>query len=253
MPDKNPNVYLSVVIPAYNEEKRLPPSLDAISAYLRTKDFAWEIVVVDDGSSDRTVELAEALLKDTPHRVLRNPYNMGKALTVKNGLEQSFGKIALFTDSDLSTPIEEVDKLLAALEHGADVAIGSRQMPGSIIETHQPWYRELAGKAFGLLNRTILDHGIYDTQCGFKAFTRDAIAAILPLQKVTDWAFDAELMLIAHRLGLKVAQLPVRWIDSPDTKVKMIVDGPKMVLDLFRIRWIHRRLQTGRPITSRRK
>lgn len=253
MPDGSPDVYLSVVIPAYNEEKRLPPSLNAIVSYLHSKDFSWEIVIVDDGSSDRTVELAEEILSGSPHQVLRNPQNLGKALTVKNGLEQSVGRIALFTDSDLSTPIEEADKLIAAIEDGADVAIGSRQMPGSRIETHQPWYRELAGKAFGLLNRIILDHGMYDTQCGFKAFTRAAVKAILPLQQVTDWAFDAELMLIAHRLGLKIAQVPVRWIDSPDTKVKMLVDGPKMVLDLFRIRWLHRNLRAVRPINSSKK
>lgn len=247
MPSETDRPDLSVIIPAYNEERRLPPTLRAILDYLRDQHYTWEIVVVDDGSSDATGALAEQILSDVPHVVMRNEPNRGKALTVKRGLQESRGQVALFTDADLSTPIEETAPLLEAVAGGADIAIGSRQMRGSRLEVRQPFHREMAGRAFGLLNRMILQHGIVDSQCGFKAFTRHAVERILPHQKLTGWAFDAELMLIARRLGLTIAQIPVRWINDPDTKVKMLVDGPRMVADLFRIRWLHRGLRAQTP------
>jgi len=243
MPGQAPQPYLSVVIPAYNEEKRLPPTLRTILDYLRARSFTWEIVVVDDGSADATHHVADQILATADGRVLRNDPNLGKARSVKRGLSESRGSIALFTDADLSTPIEEADRLLAAIENGADIAIGSRQIPGAKLEVRQPWYREMAGRTFGLINRAVLQHGIPDSQCGFKAFTRRAVERVLPHQKLTGWAFDAELMFIARRLGLNIAQIPVRWVNSPDTKVKMLVDGPKMVADLIRIRWLHRNLR----------
>ncbi len=243
MPGQPAQPYLSIVIPAYNEQYRVAPTLQAIMHYVAGKSFAWEIVVVDDGSHDATSQVAEEVLAGTDHQLLRNDPNLGKALSVKRGLSESRGKIALFTDADLSTPIEEADGLLEAIENGFDIAIGSRQIHGSKIEVHQPWYRELAGRTFGLVNRIVLQHGIPDTQCGFKAFTRGAIDRILPHQRLSGWAFDAELMFIARRLGLTIAQIPVRWENDPDTKVKMLVDGPKMVCDLFRIRWLHRGLR----------
>jgi len=239
MPGQQAQPYLSIVIPAYNEQRRLPPTLQAILHYLQGKSFDWEIVVVDDGSQDATSQAVEEVLTDSDHQLLRNDPNLGKALSVKRGLAESRGRIALFSDADLSTPIEEADGLLEAIENGFDIAIGSRQVRGSQIELHQPWYRELAGRSFGLVNRIVLQHGIPDTQCGFKAFTRGAIERILPHQRLSGWAFDAELMFIARRLGLTIAQLPVRWENDPDTKVNMFIDGPKMVCDLFRIRWLH--------------
>jgi len=142
MPEHESAPYLSIVLPAYNEEGRLPPSLQTIVEFLQGKDFSWEIVVVDDGSQDRTSEVAEESLAGTPHTVLRNEPNRGKALSVKRGLTESRGQVALFSDADLSTPIEEADPLLAAIEEGADVAIASRQMKGSVIELRQPWYRQ---------------------------------------------------------------------------------------------------------------
>lgn len=242
MPDHDP--WLSIVIPAYNEAKRLPPSLREIIDYFQNQDYTWEIVVVDDGSTDNTSAAAEEVLDDraVTYTILRNEPNRGKALSVKRGLQESAGDVALFSDADLSTPIEEAGPMLAKIREGADVVIASRQLPGSVIETPQPWYRTLAGQAFGLFNQLVLLPGIPDSQCGFKAFTREAIEEILPHQKLTGWAFDAELMFIARRLGLEIDQVPVRWRDSPDTKVNMFVDGPKMVFDLLRIRWIHRNL-----------
>ena len=243
MSEQRTRPYLSIVIPAYNEEKRLPPSLHTTLDYMSTCDYTWDIVIVDDGSSDATSALAAEILRGVDHTILRNDPNQGKARSVRRGLLESRGEVALFTDSDLSTPIDEAEKLLGAIADGADVAIASRQVRGSVIEIHQPWYREFAGRAFGTLNRVLLGHGIQDTQCGFKAFTRAAIEAITPHQQLFGWAFDAEMMLIARRLGLRIDQLPVRWIDAPGTKVNMLVDGPKMVMDLLRIRWRHRGLR----------
>ncbi|MCE5238011.1 glycosyltransferase family 2 protein [bacterium] len=234
---------LSLIIPAYNEAQRLQPSLGKILAYLRACDFRAEVVIVDDGSSDGTGDLARELLEGrTAYRILRNEPNRGKALSVKRGLLEGHGRYLLFSDADLSTPIEEADKLLAELRAGADVAIASRQLPGSKLAVHQPWYREIGGRAFGRLNQLVLLPGIPDSQCGFKAFTREAAHRILEHQKLAGWAFDAELLYIARKLGLKIAQVPVTWINDPNSKVKMLTDGMKMVRDLLRVKRLHRDL-----------
>lgn len=236
-------LYLSLIIPAYNEALRLRPSLGKIAAYLRACDFATELVLVDDGSSDGTADVARELLEgQVTYRILRNEPNRGKALSVKRGLLEGHGQVLLFSDADLSTPIEEADKLLAEIRAGADVAIASRQLPGSILTIHQPWYREIGGKVFGKLNQAVLLPGIPDSQCGFKAFTRDAAHRILEHQKLSGWAFDAELLYIARKLGLKIAQVPVTWINDPNSKVKMLTDGVKMVGDLLRVKRLHRDL-----------
>jgi dolichyl-phosphate beta-glucosyltransferase len=243
MIDQPDGVYLSLIIPAYNEALRLRPSLEKVLAYLRSRDFTSEIIIVDDGSSDGTADVAREVLEGhADYRLLRNEPNRGKALSVKRGLLEGRGQVLLFSDADLSTPIEEADKLLAEIRAGADVAIASRQLPGSKLTVHQPWYRELGGRMFGLLNRLILLPGIPDSQCGFKAFTRAAAHRILAHQKLTGWAFDAELMYIARQLGLKIAQVPVTWINDPNSKVKMLTDGMRMVRDLLRVKRLHRDL-----------
>ena len=244
MPDSPPTPYLSLVIPAYNEAGRLGPSLEAILAYLAQRPFAAEIIVVDDGSSDGTADVAARALEGrADYRVLRNEPNAGKALAVKRGLLAGRGQVLLFSDADLSTPIAEADQLLAELDRGADVAIASRQLPGAKLAVHQPWYRELAGRTFGALNQLVLLPGIPDSQCGFKAFRREAAHALLAHQQLTGWAFDAELLYLARRLGFRIAQVPVTWINDPASKVHMLRDGLRMALDLFRIRWLHRRLR----------
>lgn len=244
MSETSESIYLSLIIPAYNEALRLPPTLTRVLEYLSAQPFTTELIIVDDGSSDGTGEVAEAAIRDFPlHRVVRNEPNRGKALSVKRGLLEGRGKYLLFSDADLSTPIEEAEKLLAELEAGADVAIASRQLPDSVLTVHQPWYREVAGRMFGWINQIILLPGIPDSQCGFKAFRREAAHEILSHQKLSGWAFDAELMFIARKLGLKIAQVPVTWTNDPNSKVKMLRDGFKMVMDLFRIRRLHRRLK----------
>lgn len=235
--------WLSLIIPAYNEALRIGPSLTRIVAYLTAQPYAAEIIIVDDGSHDGTAEVVRDKLQgQLPYAILRNEPNCGKALSVKRGLLAGAGEVLLFSDADLSTPIEEAGKLLAELAAGADVAIASRQLPGSQLAQHQPWYREAAGRVFGLLSQTLLLPGIPDSQCGFKAFKREAAHQILAHQQLTGWAFDAELLYIARQLGLQIAQCPVTWINDPSSKVNMLRDGLRMVTDLGRIRRLHRGL-----------
>jgi len=238
---------LSVVIPAYNEEARLGSTLERVIEYLSGQPYESEVLVVDDGSADATADLARERLADTiEHRVLVNDTNRGKGYSVRRGMMEARGDVRLFSDADLSTPVEHTADLLAAVEAGADIAIASRAIEGSDIELHQSFIREKAGKMFSLAQRALLASGIKDTQCGFKMFTAQAAEAVFPHQTLERWAFDAELMHIAQRLGLRVIEVPVRWVNSPDTKVTMVTDGLKMVLDVARIRWQHRGLRPNR-------
>lgn len=235
---------MTIVIPAYNESKRLPPTLERVIAYAGGQQRAVDLLIVDDGSKDGTGEVARRVVGDRmPLTVLVNDPNRGKGYSVRRGMLEATGECVLFTDADLSTPIEELDALLAEIDKGADIAIGSRAMPGSRIEVHQPWWRERAGRLFGLVTRIIALPGIYDSQCGFKCFRREAAQAIFPLQTLGGWAFDVEVLVIGRKLGYKVAQVPVRWVNDPNSKVHMLSDGPKMVLDMIKVRWKHRNLR----------
>lgn len=244
MIEQNEPLYLSLIIPAYNEALRLGPSLARILGYLSAQAYTWEIIIVDDGSSDGTAEVARGVLEGrADYRVLRNEPNRGKAMSVKRGLLEGRGQFLLFSDADLSTPIEESEKLLAQFAQGADVVIASRQLPGSELTVHQPWYREIGGRMFGWLNQVVLLPGIPDSQCGFKAFRREVAHAVLAEQKVTGWVFDAELLFLARRMGYVIAQVPVTWVNDPASKVSMLRDGLRMAFDLFRIRGLHRGLR----------
>lgn len=241
MAAEQPGIELSVVIPAYNEEARLGPTLERVLTWLKVQPFPTELIVVDDGSTDRTTELAREMLADAPiaHRVLVNERNRGKGFSVRRGMTESVGRLALFSDADLSTPIEHAADLMAAVERGADVAIGSRVAPGADIAVHQPFLRESAGRMFSIVQRAILGTHIADTQCGFKLFTRAAVEAVFPHQRLERWAFDAELIYIALRLGLRVVEVPVHWRNDADTKVRAFSDGMRMVADLWTIRRLH--------------
>lgn len=244
MPESPTAPHLSLIIPAYNEALRIGPSLDKIADWVQAQPWPVELIIVDDGSRDGTADVVRERLEGRcAYRLLRNEPNAGKALSVKRGLLDGEAPYLLFSDADLSTPIAEANRLLAELEQGADVVIASRQLPGSKLAIHQPWYREIAGRAFGWLNMLVLLPGIPDSQCGFKAFRREAAHRVLVHQQLTGWAFDAELLFIARRLGLRIAQVPVTWINDPNSKVHMLRDGLKMALDLFRIRRLHRRLR----------
>ncbi|MFN2462333.1 MAG: dolichyl-phosphate beta-glucosyltransferase [Candidatus Dormibacteria bacterium] len=228
---------LSVVVPAYNEARRLPPSLRVIDAYLRAEGHRGELIVVDDGSSDGTSDLVEGLAAEGLNvRLLRHQSNRGKGAAVRTGVMAAAGDVVLFTDADLSTPIEDVDLLLSAIESGAHVAIGSRAVDRSLTSVHQPWLRDRAGRVFNLFVQVILLPGLKDTQCGFKAF-RGGIAQELFAATETDgFEFDTEVLYRARRRGLVTREIAVHWRDSPDSRVNALLDSPRMLLGLFRIR-----------------
>jgi dolichyl-phosphate beta-glucosyltransferase len=228
---------LSVVIPSFNEELRLPATLSQISAFIRASKRETEVIVVDDGSTDRTADVANSFRGEIRRlRVVANGENRGKGYSVRHGMMEARGRIVLFTDADLSAPIEEADKLLAALaDH--DVAIGSRAMDRSLISIHQSPFREYAGIIFNLVVRTILRLPFVDTQCGFKAFRRDRCRVIFEQQRIERFGFDPELLYLARHHGLSAAEIPVRWAHSPATKVSMLRDSVQMFLDVFIIRW----------------
>ena len=229
---------LSVVIPAYNEERRLETTLVRVSEYLAARGGSYEIVIVDDGSRDKTPEIAARWRQERPCvHVLASPGNRGKGYAVRLGMMEARGDMILFSDADLSTPIEELAKLEQALAEGADIAIGSRGLRASELSVRQPFYREGLGRAFNVFVRLLAAPGIKDTQCGFKLFRREAARAILPLAKVDGWAFDVETLLIAGRLGYRIAEVPVRWMHSGESRVRILRDGPRMMADLMRIRW----------------
>ena len=229
---------ISIVVPAYNEERRLPSTLDALVAYLDAREWTFaEIVVVDDGSTDGTVALVERRRAARPLiRLLRNPGNRGKGYAVRHGVLEAKGDWILFSDADLSTPIGELDKLYAAAQaRGAQAAIGSRALDRSLIQRHQPGLRETAGKFFNLVMRLTTGLPFRDTQCGFKLFQAPAAREIFRRQQLDGFGFDVEALFIARRLGLAAVEVPVRWSDVEGTKVSTL-RGLDAFVDLARIR-----------------
>jgi glycosyltransferase involved in cell wall biosynthesis len=228
---------LSIVIPAYNEEFRLPATLERLAEYLPTLGLQTEVLIVDDGSRDRTAVVAASFAaKISGLRVLSNGTNRGKGYSVRHGMLESVGELVLFTDADLSAPIEESDKLISALKNGFDVAIGSRALNRSLISTHESPFREFAGIIFNKIVRVVLWLPFVDTQCGFKAFRRERCRIIFELQRIEGFGFDPELLYLARHYGLRAIEIPVRWGHSPDTKVSMLRDSFKMFIDIFVIR-----------------
>ena len=228
---------LSIVIPAFNEELRLPATLERIAAYLKSSHRDVEVLVVDDGSRDRTAALAESLRNKIPTlRVVPNGVNRGKGYSVRHGVQEARGRIVLFTDADLSAPIEEADKLVDALEQ-FDVAIGSRAVNRGLITVHESPFREFAGIIFNKIVRLILRLPFVDTQCGFKAFVRERCQILFEQQTIERFGFDPELLYLARHHGLRAVEIPVRWGHSPATKVNMLRDSLQMFLDVLVIRW----------------
>lgn len=235
---------LSIVIPAYNEATRLPRTLEQIARYLEQRarsgrPLVAEIIVVDDGSTDATAAVAEAWRSRLPAlRCVANPGNRGKGYSVRHGMLAARGRIALFTDADLSAPIEEADRLLAALETAqADVAIGSRALDRRLILVHQSPLRELAGRLFNWLVRELTGVPFRDTQCGFKAFRMSRARVLFERQRIEGFGFDPELLFLAQRLGLRTVEVAVRWAHDPASKVRLWGDSLRMLRDLVRIRW----------------
>ena len=231
--------YLSIVIPAYNESLRIGKTLEEVRKYAAAKPFETEVVLVDDGSSDRTAEIFREFQSRCPGtRVLRNQVNRGKGYSVRRGVLEARGQVILFTDADLSAPIEEADKLLAALESAAaDVAIGSRALDRKLIGVHQPWRREFGGRCFNLFVRLFTGLRLHDTQCGLKLFRRDSTRRAFELQRVERFGFDPEVLFLIQHFGGKIVEVPVRWNDNPATKVHFLHESARMFLDLIVLRW----------------
>lgn len=235
MSSTNPD--LSIIIPSYNEELRLPATLERIAAYIQTCGRETEVLIVDDGSRDRTAAVAATFRGKIPTlRVISNGVNRGKGYSVRHGIQEARGRMALFTDADLSAPIEEAGKLIDALETN-DLAIGSRAMDRSLISVHESPFREFAGIVFNLIVRLILWLPFVDTQCGFKAFRRDRCGILFAQQTIERFGFDPELLYLARHHGLRAVEIAVRWGHSPATKVNMVRDSIQMFIDVFTIRW----------------
>ena len=232
---------LSVVIPAFNEENRLILTVEKISQYLAAKKYGWEIIIVDDGSTDKTFDLAAEFASIMLSvRVLRNDTNRGKGYSVKRGILASKGEFVMFTDADMSTPIEEMEKLFYAIEEGSDIAIGSRGIKGSDVKVPQSWYRQLMGKVFNLFVKVILLQDFNDTQCGFKLFKGDIARDIARDLKLDGFCFDVEMLYLAKKKRCKIEEVGVVWKNSPQSKVYLVNSSLSMFFDLLKIRKMHR-------------
>lgn len=242
-------MYLSIIIPAFNEATRIGPSLHKAFQYFGTKPYQVEILVVDDGSSDATVATVQQLCKDKPGsltnidcRVIPLGKNSGKGAAVQRGMLESQGTVRIFTDADFSTPIHEVEKLIPLIDSGEyDVVIGSRAAEGRrLVKKHQPWYREAMGRFFNLLVQLFVFRGISDTQCGFKGFSGDAAMMLFPKQKVMNFSFDVEILYLARRNGYRIKEVAIEWYNDERSTVGALSDSLKMFLELLRIRKLHR-------------
>jgi glycosyltransferase involved in cell wall biosynthesis len=232
---------LSIIIPAYNEEKRLPRTLARIREYFAQggePQGGFEILVVDDGSKDGTIRVTQEWMREMPClRLVSNNVNRGKGYSVRHGMLEARGRVVLFTDADLSSPIEESEKLLAAIRAGSDVAIGSRAMDRTLIKVHQSRLREVAGMIFNGFVRLFTGLPFQDTQCGFKAFLRERSKIIFEQQRVERFGFDPEILFLAQRHGLRATEVPVRWAHDEATRVRVVHDSLEMFGDLLFIRW----------------
>lgn len=235
--------HLSIVIPAYNEESRIVESLEGIASYLSGQPYTYEVLVVDDGSTDRTLEICQAFASMHPWlKILHQPVNHGKGFAVRTGVLSAAGENVLVCDADLATPIEELDGFWRFQKEGAEIVIASRPLRESHLVKRQPFYREFAGRAFNLAVRAMAVHGIHDTQCGFKLFSREAAQSIFPLCSLRGFGFDIEVLHVAQRLGFRIKEAGVHWYHKPGSKISLLRDGLRMLLDLFRIRLRHRSL-----------
>ncbi|MBM4123561.1 MAG: glycosyltransferase family 2 protein [Nitrospira sp.] len=231
--------HLSVVIPAYNEAGRILPYLADISAYLAPRAIPYEILVVDDGSRDDTAALVETFQTHQPSiRLLRLPHNRGKGYAVRTGMNQARGKFRLFADADGATPIQELERLEAAIGHGADIAIGSRLLASrdSRYKVKARWHRSVSGNLFNWFVQHLGVPGIRDTQCGFKLFRGAVADNLFSVARINGYGFDLELLYIAQRRGYKIAEVPINWTDQPGSKVRVLRDGLRMFGELLTVR-----------------
>jgi dolichyl-phosphate beta-glucosyltransferase len=228
----------SIVIPAFNESARILATLQAVVSCIRARGWAAEVIVVNDGSRDSTADVVRDFAKNAPEvRLVENPGNRGKGYSVRSGLLQALGEVVMFTDSDLSAPIEEAERLFAAIEQGADIAIGSRWLESGRQTHRQPLYRQFFGRCFNAVTRGVMGLRFADTQCGFKAFTRDAAQTVFQLQTIERWGFDPEILFIALKRGYRVVEVPVSWAHDARSRMSYLKDGIKMLEEIAIIRW----------------
>jgi glycosyltransferase involved in cell wall biosynthesis len=228
----------SIVIPAYNESRRILATLESVVACIREKKWFAEVVVVNDGSRDNTAELVREFAKHAPEvRLLENSENRGKGFSVRNGMLHSLGEVVMFTDADLSSPMEEAEGLFDAIAQGADIAIGSRWLRQSRQTIKQPLYRRFFGRCFNAVTRAVMGMSFADTQCGFKAFTRKAAQTCFQLQTIERWGFDPEILFIALKRGYNIKEVPVSWAHDKRTQMSYLRDGAHMLQELAQVRW----------------
>jgi dolichyl-phosphate beta-glucosyltransferase len=241
----------SIVIPAFNEKARILPTLDSVVACIRERGWQAEVIVVDDGSRDTTADLVRAFAVHAPEvRLITSPRNRGKGYSVRTGMMQGLGEVVMFTDSDLSAPIEEAERLFAAIAEGADIAIGSRWLESSRQTHRQPFYRQFFGRCFNAVTRAVMGLPFADTQCGIKAFTREAAQTVFQLQTIERWGFDPEILFIALKRGLRVVEVPVSWAHDERSRVSYLKDGLKMLEDIAVIRWNALRGRYGKQVEA---
>jgi len=234
------SVFLSIIIPAHNEEVRLPPSLTQVSEFVHQQPYSIEVIVVENGSHDRTLEVAQSFQASMPYLQVIQETQKGKGLAVRSGMLAAKGKFRVFCDADFSMPVGELSKFIPEDNQSYDIAIASRELPASR-RVNEPEFRHLIGRVFNSLVRYALLPGLQDTQCGFKAFRDEVAEHIFPMQTMTGWSFDAELLFIAQRLGYEVKEVPITWYYKPGTRLNIIKDSIKMASDLFTIRGNARR------------
>lgn len=232
-------IKLSVVIPAYNEGKRITKTLRAIDSYLKNQNYSYEILVVSDGSKDNTVEVAKSLIPKIQNlKVTSYKKNRGKGYAVRFGMLEAKGEYRLLTDADNSTSVDQVEKMWPYFEKGFDVVIGSRDVKGAVLDPPQPWLRNvITAESFKLLRKILVGlWGIEDTQCGFKGFKAEVVEKVFPKCKIDRFAFDPEMLVLCKRAGYKIKEIPIYWKNDLESKVKF-KSMVKMLVDLFRIRW----------------
>jgi len=233
---KNGSLYLSVIVPAYNEDKRIEDTLRSIHAYLSGQEYPYEVIVVNDGSRDKTVEVVLRLADELPRiRLIDNKENRGKGWAVRQGMLDAKGLIRLFMDADNSTSLDHVENMLPYFEEGFDVVIGSRRVAGAVISRHQSWLRENVGQTFNLLVRLLHGMRMKDTQAGFKAFTSSAVEKVFPAQTIWNWVFDVELLVIIRQRGLRIIEVPIIWKNDSRSHVKFR-SAAKTLFDLVKVR-----------------